>query len=279
MKKNIKSELILEVANSFKRQKGFLKTKKNFKYNIEQVDIGIFSDEISKQIERDKGNYISLNFDEILYFDLKARDYLCKKLISAIRSLVKKNNIKTNKLLVVGLGNGKYACDSLGEKVVERVFVTKPYLDKKLFSPQEVAEIYAINTGVYGTTGIDSSTFVNIVCSHINPDLVIVVDSMVASDEKRLAKSVQISDTKLLPGGGVGNNRKEISKETIGVPVFAIGVPFVINTGSLCKNTDNLIVSPKDVENKVKITSKIIAKAINLAFNNIDEKEIAEMTE
>lgn len=279
MKNILKSDLILEVADKFKKQKGFIKIKKSYKYNIEQVDICILTDEISKQIEREKGNYISLNFEEILYFDYKAKNYLCKKVCDALKSLVKKNKLNVKKLLVVGLGNEKYACDSLGSEVVKNILVTKPYLDRNLFSPEEVAEVYAISTGVYGTTGLDSSRVIKSICTYITPDLVIAIDSMVSSTEKNLAKSVQLSDTKLLPGGGVGNNRKEISRDSIGVPVFAIGVPLVVNTNTFCNGNQNLIVSPKDVENKVTVTSKIIAKAINLTFNNLSEQELLEMTE
>lgn len=279
MKNFIKSELIFEVASKIKNQKGFFKTYKKFKYNIEQVDIGILNDEVSKKIEREKGNYICLNFDDLLYFDIKAKEYLCKKLKSAIGLLLKKNNLKVKKLLVIGLGNEKYACDSLGGKVVKKILVTKPYLDKKLFSPQEISEIYALSTGVYGTTGLDSSSVIKSICAHLKPDLVIAIDSMVSGDETRLAKSIQLSDTKLMPGGGVGNSRKEISKDTIGVPVFAIGVPLVVDIANICKQSQNLIVSPKDVENKVNVTSKIIAKAINLSFNNLTETELLELTE
>lgn len=279
MKKNLKSELILEVASGFKRQKGFSKITKKFKYGIEQVDISILSEEVSRQLQRETGSYISINFNDLLYFDIKAKEHLCKKIMAAIKHVLKKQNLSPKKILVVGLGNQKYACDSLGSCVVEKIFVTKPYLDKQLFLPQQVAEVYAISTGVYGTTGLDSSMVINSICAKISPDLVVAIDSMVAGEQQRLAKSVQISNTKLLPGGGVGNNRQEISKQTVGAPVLAIGVPLVINANTFCSGADNLVVSPKDVENKVKTISKIIAKALNLAFNNLTETELLELTE
>lgn len=279
MKNFIKSELILEVASSFKKQKGFVKTVKNYKYGIQQTDISILTDNISAKLNYEKGNYITINFNDLLYFDVKAKEYLCKKIISAIKLLLKKNNLHIKKLLVVGLGNEKFACDSLGKLTVDRILVTIPYLDSNLFSNQELSQVHAISTGVYGTTGIDSSVIIKSICSAIKPDLVIVIDSMVAAEENRLAKSVQLSDTKLLPGGGVGNMRKEISKNIIGIPVLAVGVPMVINSNSLCKTKTNLIVSPKDIEQKVSTISKIIAKAINLTFNNLTETELSELTE
>jgi spore protease len=182
-------------------------------------------------------------------------------------------------VLVVGLGNEKYACDSLGAKVTQRVLVTKPYLEKGLFSPEKLNEVYAVSLGVYGTTGLDSSEVIESICKFILPDLVVVIDSMVSSSENTLAKSVQISDTKLIPGGGVGNSRKEISKDSVGAPVFAVGVPLVVNLNQICKTESDLIVTPKDVETKVCVLSKIIAKAINLTFSKITEKELYELTE
>ena len=279
MGKTSKSEMILEVASRFRTGSGFVKTKKSLKFDIEQVKIEILSDEVSKKIGREKGNYISFNFDELLYFDAKAKNYLCKRICDCIKELLKKNKIILGKVLVVGLGNYAYACDSLGSKVVQKVLITKPYLEKNLFSKEQVAEVYAVSMGVYGTTGLDSSEVINSICKFLKPNLVVVIDSMVASDEKRLAKSIQISDTKLLPGGGVGNARKEISKENVGAPIFAVGVPFVVNTQNICNVSQNLIVTPKDIENKVKVASNIIAKALNLAFNNLTENEIAELTE
>ena len=224
----------------------------------------------------DEGNYINFEFDDLLFYDYQAKEYLVKQIKKSILSLLKENSIKAKKILVVGLGNEKYACDSLGKKVVEKILITKPFLERDLFYKSKMNEIYTISLGVYGTTGLDTSETIKVICKMLKPDIVIAIDSLVAEEHCKLAKSVQISDTKLLPGGGVGNDRQEISKNVLGVNVMAIGVPLVAKIDD--KNDCNLIVSPKDVEEKVSILSKIIAKGINLSFCKLTEKEYFELT-
>lgn len=276
MKNMLKTEIIFEVASTIKQQNGYKNEQKVLKHNIQKSFIKIIDTKLAKKIGREVGSYVSYNFDELLYFDVAAKNFLCNQIKHTLSKLVEQKNITPNKILVVGLGNNLYACDRLGSIVAKNIFVTKPYLDKKLFSPGRVAEVYSVCTGVYGTTGLDSSDILRAICGHINPDIVIVVDSMLSQDENRLALSVQISDTKLLPGGGVGNARKEISEQSIGVPIIALGVPFVLSTKTLCKNAANLIVCPKDVEQKVLVMGKTIAKAINLAFSNLSQTQLLQ---
>ncbi len=276
--KKIRTELILELAKDIKNCEGFKKKVTHFKYDIKQTEINLSSEVVAKKIQREVGNYISFDFDELLFYSINAKNLLCEKLKLAIQKIIKSLKVSPKKILIVGLGNEKYACDSLGKCVTERILVTKPYLDKDLFSKSKMAEVYAVSLGVYGTTGLESSNTIKSICESLKPNLVIAVDSLVASDTKTLSKSIQISDTKLSPGGGVGNKRKEISEKTLGIKVLAIGVPLVVNLSTFCKTSEDLIVTPKDVEQKVIGLSKIIAKAINLSLNKLTEKELLELT-
>ena len=275
--KKIKTDLIFEVAKGLKNNDGFIKKEQKFAHGIKQTSIKIFDENLAKKIDRDAGDYISLGFDELLFYDIKAKDLLCNKLQIAIKKLVEDMKIHAKKVMVVGLGNQKYACDSLGKLVCDRVFVTKPYLDKKLYSKSKLAEVYSVSLGVYGTTGIESSETIKSLCQIVKPDLVMAVDSLVAENIASLASSIQISNTKLSPGGGVGNNRLEVSEKTLNVKVIAVGVPFVSDISNLVNSKKDLVVTPKDVEQKVSEISKIIAKAINLTFNKITEKELNEL--
>ncbi len=277
--KKIKSELIVEVAKGIKNIDGFNKKEAKFKYGIKKTEIDIFADEISAKIGREKGRYINFEFDDLLYFDVKAKEFLTNKLKSAILEISKKQSKNISKVLIVGLGNEKYACDSLGKRVVDNVLITKPYLDNKLYSKEKLSEVFAISFGVYGTTGIESCDAIKLICKQINPDIVFVIDSLITAETKKLEKSIQISNTKLSPGGGVGNKRKEVSEQTLGYKVISLGVPLVANLNSICKNSQNLIVASNDVERKVISLSKIIAKAINLAFNNISKEELKQLIE
>ncbi len=276
MKMNIKSEDIFEISSKIKNNSGFYKSTKKLEHGIAESNIKILNEEVSKKVERDLGSYISFLFNDLFFYDFDAKEYLSKQIRKTILKLVKENELKCKKILVVGLGNEKFACDSLGKNVVDRILITKPYLERDLFDKSKMAEIYALSLGVYGTTGLDTSKTIKSVCQMLKPDLVIAIDSLVAGEYKKLAKSVQISDTKLLPGGGVGNDRQEISEKILGVKVFTIGVPLVAKIDY--SNNDDLIVAPKDVEQKVSILSKIIAKGINLSFCKLTEKEYLELT-
>ena len=281
MNKTINSELILEVAKSLRNSKGYSKTIKNLKHNVQKVDIGILSDAVAQKIGREKGNYICLNFDDLLMYDAKAKQYLTKKICDALKEIFRRNKTRRNKVLVVGIGNEKFACDRLGKSVVDGILITKPFLEKNLFDSKQMNEVYAVSLGVYGTTGLDSSEVVASICAFLKPDVVIAIDSLVASDPKGLCRSVQISDTSLVPGAGVGNSRKEINTASLGVKTFAIGVPFVVSSANFCKEQggEDMIVTPKDCEQKVEFIGKIIAKSLNLALNNLTEAELFSLTE
>ena len=274
MKNSINSDLILEASKGLKTGQGFFREVKKLSHGIRQTNIKILDKKTANIVGRDIGNYISFTFDDLLYYDLNSKKFLSKSLKLAIKSIMKDNNLNPKKIFVVGLGNEKYACDSLGKKVIDKVLITKPYLERDLFSAKKMAEIYAINLGVYGTTGLESSETIKSICKMLKPDLVIAIDSLVASDIKTLSLSIQISDTKLSPGGGVGNNRKEVSEDLLGVKVLAIGVPLVVKFN---ENSD-FIVTSKDVEEKVEQLSKIISSAINLCFCNLTPKEYLELT-
>lgn len=277
MKNIIGSEDILEISANLKNGEGLYKSTKKLEHGIYEKYIKVLDNKTSKKLNRDIGNYINFTFDDLLFFDIDARYYLVEVIKKSILKLLKENNIKAKKILVIGLGNEKFACDSLGKKVIEKILITKPYLERDLFEKSKMAEIYAISLGVYGTTGMDSSETTKAICKMINPDVVIVIDSLVAGEYGRMSKSIQISDTKLSPGGGVGNDRQEISESVLNTKILAIGVPLVAKINNQNK-FDELIVTPKDVEDKVSELSKIIAKAINLSFCRLTEKEYRELT-
>ena len=270
--KKIVSEYIFEVAKQ-KQNKFLCKRIENLKHNIQKVCFDV-DEQFEKQLGRDAGHYVCLNFDDLLIYDIYAKEYLIEIIKKEIKNLLKINQIDAKKVLIVGLGNPKYACDSVGKLTTDRILITTPYLDRKMFSPKEMAEIYALSLGVYGTTGIDSAKLVKSVCKIIEPDVVIAIDSLVATESKNLAKSIQISDTKLSPGGGVGNVREDISQKVIGAKVFAIGVPLVVK---MKDKTDHLIVTPNDVEKQVSVISKILATSINKTFTNLSKQDYLQL--
>lgn len=178
--------------------------------------------------------------------------------------------------LVVGLGNRDITPDAIGEFASDNVLVTK-HLKEQL--PEDFAAfspVCVVRPGVMGTSGVESGEYVKALCDTIKPGRVIVVDALAAREMDRLCRTVQISDTGIVPGSGVGNSRGAISKETLGVPVIAIGVPTVVDIGTVLKDcgaadgyvsNDGLFVTPRSIDADVRAAGKLIGYSIDLALH------------
>ena len=182
--------------------------------------------------------------------------------------------------LVVGLGNRDITPDAIGPLCLEAILVTRHL---KEHAPQDfefLSPVAAISPGVLGTSGIESADYIKWVCDNLKPQRVIAVDALAARGLDRLCRTVQITDTGITPGSGVGNSRSAINREVLGVPVIAIGVPTVVDIRSLLadmgdaklsENTANLnemIVTPRNIDSEVACASRIVAYSINLALHN-----------
>lgn len=181
--------------------------------------------------------------------------------------------------LVVGLGNRDITPDAIGPLTAEYTLVTR-HLKSQM--PEDFAffrPVSVITPGVLGTSGIESADYIKAVCQELKPNLIITVDALAARSFDRLCRTVQITDTGITPGSGVGNSRTQINKETIGIPVIAIGVPTVVDIrtvladvcsdftpNSLGKSND-MIVTPRSIDSEVANSSKLVAYAINLALH------------
>jgi spore protease len=185
-------------------------------------------------------------------------------------------------VLVVGLGNDRITPDSLGPKVISQVLVTRHIAEEtalgNLRDAVNISSVSAIAPGVLGQTGIEAAETIEAIIEFIHPECVFVVDALACSDISRLGNTIQLTDTGISPGSGVQNRRKELSLETLGVPVTAIGVPTVIDmhtiaenlTGTPAKRTNinhlpNMMVTPRDVDKLIERMSRLIAYGINTA--------------
>lgn len=185
-------------------------------------------------------------------------------LSSLLKSLLPE---KMDSALVVGLGNTAITADALGPRVSECVIATRHIKDNELFDG--FFNVASISTGVIGNTGIESAEIVAGVVNSIKPSVVIVADALAASSADRLGTTVQLSDTGIAPGSGVGNHRYEISKKTLGVPVVSIGIPTVVSTALLGQaDTDNaLFVTPREIDKVIEHGSRLIGMAINTCLH------------
>jgi len=254
--------------------------------NVIITDI-VVDDAISKKINKKKGRYITIEFKDIT-------DYNNKEKVKKIFSKILKKLIKKNNILVIGLGNDKVTPDSLGTEVINHIIVTNHLYEINALE-NGFKRVSAIKPGVMGETGIETVSIIKGVINEIKPEMLIVIDSLASSSLERLNKTIQITDTGINPGSGVGNNRKEISFDTIGIPVLAIGVPTVVDAPIIVSDTinymikkfsykknnidnplDKLIVNKNYLQNDIEISLEDKKQLLGLV-GNLNDEEIKKL--
>ena len=218
----------------------------NNKYNNEEIidNIKVTTILIDKNNKdyflKKEGEYITIEYKDITDYNNSKK--VEKVFINKLKGLLNEYNINEDETcLVVGLGNEKVAADSLGPSVINEIIVTNHFYVLGLNVEEGFRSVAAISPGVMGTTGIETFDIINSLVKEIKPDFLIVIDSLKASKVDRINKTIQITDAGINPGSGIGNNRKEISKEVLGIPVFAIGVPTVVDTITILNDSINNI--------------------------------------
>lgn len=185
---------------------------------------------------------------------------------------------KGNKYLIACLGNPRITPDAIGPQCAQQIMVTRHL---KAYMPDtfaDFAEVSLVSPGVLGTTGIESACLVKGAVDTVQPDAVIVVDALAACSMDRLCNTVQICNTGIEPGSGVGNRRYALNQETLGVPVISIGVPTVVDVSTLLYNkeyqstdpsskADQMMVTPREIDTYVSDSAKLIAYGINFALH------------
>lgn len=192
-------------------------------------------EEGSKTIGKKKGNYITIEFSDVT--DYTNREHVKKVFVEKLKELLKSCHIDDDQsCLVIGLGNERSTPDALGPLTVEQILVTN-----HLFSFHEIHDgfrkVFAFTPGVMGKTGIETSDMIKSITSSIHPDFLLVVDSLASQSVERVNKTIQMTNTGIHPGSGIGNTRKEISQEILGIPVIAIGVPTVVDAVTIVSDT------------------------------------------
>lgn len=230
---NIRTDLILETLNN----NDYVKIEKKDNTTISRIEVNKKNKEI---INKKEGNYITIEFEDITNYE--DREKVGKVLENEIKNIINLNKIKVDEAgLIIGLGNNKSTADALGPKTIENILVTRHLFLLNTNVKKGIREISAIIPGVMGNTGIETTDIITGVIEKTNPKFLIVIDSLCASSIERLNKTIQITDTGIQPGSGVGNHRNEISKETIGIPVIAIGVPTVVDASTIVNDTINYL--------------------------------------
>ena len=183
-------------------------------------------------------------------------------------------------VLVVGLGNRDVTPDALGPKMVSNLLITRHLIreyGRESMGVGDCCEISGLAPGVMAQTGMETSEIIKGVVQETSPDLLIVIDALAARSTRRLCRTVQLTDTGIQPGSGVGNHRAALTKETLGIPVIAIGVPTVVEAAAIiydaqgnCEqmppHLNGMFVTPKNIDELIKQLSFTLSEALNMVF-------------
>ena len=215
--------------------------------DIKITTVTIESDEAGEQLGKPKGHYITIDIPEFTIYDGEIMENVANVFGNVLRRLV---DISADKLaLVVGLGNWRVTPDALGPKVVDKIMVTRHLKEVMPDAIDDsVRPVCAIAPGVLGITGIETGEIIKSLVEKVKPDIVICIDALGSRKLERVNRTIQLSDTGIAPGAGVGNHRKLINEKTLGVKVIAIGVPTVVDAATIANDTMDLLLD--DLINK-----------------------------
>jgi len=295
--RNIRTDLALETHEQFCESAEHLSGVDVYDKSIKDIEIThveIKTEDAASKMGKPIGNYVTLKTPDLRYIDKKSYERIVRKIADEINMLTTDDIEKP--ILVVGLGNRAITSDSLGPEVVDRLVVTRHMFSHapEILSP-DFASVCAIAAGDLGITGVETEEIISAVCVMIQPSAVIVVDALAARSIDRITNTIQICDTGISPGAGVGNNRKEISQRTLGIPVIAIGVPTVVDAITITEDTLELLfcdlgdefpiedilrsqsvskeilnfsTTPKEIDILIKKCAEVVANGINFALHD-----------
>lgn len=282
-------ELWKESAQEQTQLKG-VKSRETEKNGYKITTVEILDDDGARAIQKPIGTYITVEIDKLIKREDNAFNLGAETLGEEIKTILKLKDDDT--VLVVGLGNDAITPDAIGPLTAKSTLVTRHLVERMPDDFGFLRRVSVLISGVLGTTGIETAEFIKAVAEKLKPDAVIVVDALASRRLSRVCRTIQIADTGIVPGSGVGNSRAAINKETLGIPVTAIGVPTVVDAATLAADlaeqagvkdlnpedlsqyAKEMIVTPKEIDASVADISKLIGYGINLALHKISMDDI-----
>lgn len=244
-------------------------------------EVRILSEDAAREIGKPQGRYLTLELDALIRREEDAFPRACKALSTLLRELLPRPN--DGPVLIAGLGNRMITPDAIGPQTADHVIATRHLIAQ---SPDIFADwrpVSALAPGVLGQTGVETGEIICGVLDRVRPAAVIAVDALAAGRLSRLLRTVQLADTGITPGAGVGNARAALNKKTLGVPVIAVGVPTVVDGATLaheissqlgqpdCEALDDLsqpvMITTRDIDREVADISRMIGYAVNMALH------------
>ena len=244
-------------------------------------EVRILSEDAAREIGKPQGRYLTLELDALIRREEDAFPRACKALSTLLRELLPHPN--DGPVLIAGLGNRMITPDAIGPQTADHVIATRHLVAQSPAIFADWRPVSALVPGVLGQTGVETGEVICGVLDRVRPAAVIAVDALAAGRLSRLLRTVQLADTGITPGAGVGNARAALNKETLGVPVIAVGVPTVVDGATLaheissqlgqpaCEALDDLsqpvMITTRDIDREVADISRMIGYAVNMALH------------
>lgn len=310
---NFRTDLALERRDLYNKANNIEKDIDGIETQEEQVDEKIKVSRVKvtnrsgeEAIGKPQGNYITIDFKNLKVASIDEIQKASEAVTKELKILIEKHVQSNAPILIVGLGNIYVTPDALGPKVVNEIDITRHLLE---YMPEvldkNTREVSAISPGVLGTTGIETLEILKGIVDNVHPKLVIVIDALASRSIERISSSIQLADTGIVPGAGVGNARKELTQNTLGVPVIAMGIPTVVEAATIAADSltllikkvqeqaqsneflnqlqeedkytlikevltpeeFNFIVTPKEIDELIEKMKDVVARGINFAVN------------
>lgn len=307
---NFRTDLALErkdiyqKVNNIQKIDGIESAEEQINENIRVTRVKVTNENGERSIGKPIGNYVTIDVKKLKLAGEEEIKTTADILSNELKNIINIHTDKQGEILIVGLGNIYVTPDALGPKVINEIDVTRHIIK---YLPQYIDKgtrpVSAISPGVLGTTGIETVEILKGIVDNVKPKLLIVIDALASRNIERISSSIQISDTGIVPGAGVGNTRQEISQSTLNIPVIAIGIPTVVELATLVSQgidifidrlqdkaqsneylnrlqkedkyeevkeslnvgEYNMIVTPKEIDELIENMKNIVARGINFA--------------
>lgn len=234
-------------------------------YGLDVMSVDILDESGAKALGKPIGKYFTL--DTPSQFQRGAEQF--PDLIKALSELIGRCAADFESVLVAALGNPDITPDALGSLAAGNILVTRHLKESKTQGFEVFSSLALSRPGVLGSSGIESALQIKLLCNEIKPELVMVIDALAGADLDRLCRCIQISSAGISPGSGVGNDRQELSRETLGVPVISLGIPTVMDAGLIAGDKmAGLFITPRNIDSMVRAGARVIGYGINMAVHS-----------
>ena len=298
--RRIRTDLALETTERFAEEKAEIRGVEVHEEYDEEKDVRttvvkIVTENGAKSMGRPQGTYITIEAPELSTPDEDYHREISEEISTHLRKLIDLKKEKS--VLVVGLGNAAITADALGPQVVDNLLMTRHIIKEyglRGIKHEKMHRISGIAPGVMAQTGMETAEIVQGIVSETKPDVVVAIDALAARSVRRLSRTIQITDTGIHPGSGVGNHRNGRTEENLQVKVIGIGVPTVVDAATIvhdsmahlldaleeteqkefldemiAPNLYSMFVTPKDVDETIKYLSFMISEGLNIAFSQV----------